>query len=124
MKILTANRLTDGEAVWFAPTVPGPRQSPSRRDRRRDKAGEARTGGDRQGRLANNEVVDVDLIDVEIVDGAIQPLGCASVIRAAGPPTASTSASRPARRYPGPPDPPASGASTEDDHVPLRRVRP
>lgn len=84
MKILTANRLTDGEAVWFAAdgswavsidvaaTVD-------------DKAGEARLEAIGKAAYDNNEVVDVNLIDVSVVDGAIHPLRLREVIRAAGP---------------------------------------
>ena len=85
MKVLTANRLTDGEAVWFskdrvwAETIDQARSSPRiRKPRPRSKlAGKAA--------FAANEVVDVDLIDVELVDGAIRPLRLRERIRAAGP---------------------------------------
>lgn len=84
MKVLTANRLSDGEAVWLdadgrwaeevaAAEIAGEEAAAAR----------LREAGDRA--LANNEVVDVNLIDVEIVDGAIRPVRLRERIRAAGP---------------------------------------
>lgn len=84
MKILTANRLTDGEAVWFAAdgmwaeTIAGA-------DIVSDKDGEARLEAIGKAAYDNNEVVDVNLIDVTVAAGAIQPLRLREVIRAAGP---------------------------------------
>jgi hypothetical protein len=84
MKILTANRLTDGEAVWFsaahiwAETIVGAEIVI-------DKAGEARLEAVGKAALENNEVVDVNLIDVELVDGEIRPTRLREQIRAAGP---------------------------------------
>jgi hypothetical protein len=84
MKILTANRLTDGEVVWFGKDgswadeigvseVVG------------DKDGEARLEAIGKAALDNNEVVDVNLIDVELVGGGIVPQRLRERIRAAGP---------------------------------------
>jgi hypothetical protein len=84
MKILTANRLTDGEAVWFAAdqrwseTIDGAEVVG-------DAAGEARLEVIGKQAYDNNEVVDVNLIDVQLVDGAIRPTRLREVIRAAGP---------------------------------------
>ncbi|WP_269932559.1 DUF2849 domain-containing protein [Aminobacter sp. HY435] len=84
MKILTANRLTDGEAVWFsaaglwAETIDGA-------DAVADKDGEARLEAIGRRAYDDNEVVDVNLIDVNVVGGVIQPLRLREVIRAAGP---------------------------------------
>jgi hypothetical protein len=84
MKILTANRLADGEAVWFArhgawsETI-----DPS--EVAGDKDGEARLEAIGKAALDNNEVVDVSLIDVELVGGAIVPQRLRERIRAAGP---------------------------------------
>lgn len=83
MKILTANRLTDGEAVWYAKgrwaeTIEGA-------DLAADKDAEAALETIGQAAYANNQVVDVNLIDVAVVDGAIKPLRLREVIRAAGP---------------------------------------
>ncbi len=83
MKILTANRLSDGEVVWFAngqwvETI-------ARAEIAEDKAAEAALEAAGARGLADNLVVDVALIDVEIVDGAIHPLRLRERIRAAGP---------------------------------------
>jgi hypothetical protein len=84
MKILTANRLTDGEAVWFSI---GQRWSETIVDAEvvSDAAGEARLEAIGKQAFDNNEVVDVNLIDVQLVDGAIRPTRLREVIRAAGP---------------------------------------
>ena len=84
MKILTANRLTDGEAVWYgadgtwSETIEGAEIV-------RDKAGEARLEAIGQAAFAADEVVDVNLVNVELVDGSIAPLRLRERIRAAGP---------------------------------------
>ncbi|TKT82675.1 DUF2849 domain-containing protein [Aquamicrobium sp. LC103] len=84
MKVLTANRLADGEAVWLA--------SDHSWAETIDAAEIARDVGieeklQRAGRAAylKNEVVDVDLIDVELVDGVVRPVRLRERIRAAGP---------------------------------------
>ena len=84
MKILTANRLNDGEAVWYS------------RDGRwsetivaseiaADKEAEARLEAIGKAAYDRNEVVDVNLVDVELVDGEIVPHRLRERIRAAGP---------------------------------------
>jgi hypothetical protein len=83
MKILTANRLTDGEAVWFtgqvwAETIEGAELA-------HDKAGEEKLEAIGKAAFLNNEVVDVDLIDVALVDGVIRPTRLREQIRASGP---------------------------------------
>ena len=84
MKILTANRLIDGEAVWYsnnrfwAETINGA-------DIAGDKEAEDRLQAIGDAALANNEVVDVNLIDVEIIDGEIVPTRLRERIRGAGP---------------------------------------
>ena len=84
MKILTANRLTDGEAVWFSAEQ---RWSETIVDAEiaTDAAGEARLEAIGKAAYDNNEVVDVNLIDVQLVDGAIRPTRLREQIRAAGP---------------------------------------
>ncbi len=84
MKILTANRLTDGEAVWYSAgqswvEMIGDAEIVS------DKAGEARLEAAGQAALARDEVVDVNLIDIELRDGVITPTRLRERIRAAGP---------------------------------------
>ncbi len=84
MKILTANRLTDGEAVWFASDgVWAESIDPS--EVAADKDGEARLEAIGKAALDNNLVVDVNLIDVEVVGGTIVPQRLRERIRAAGP---------------------------------------
>jgi hypothetical protein len=84
MKVLAANRLIDGEAVWLAPDG---------RWAETLQAAEIARDPDRQSRLAEagkasaarNEVLDVELIDVEFVDGRIVPIRLRERIRAGGP---------------------------------------
>jgi len=84
MKVLTANRLSDGEAVWFtadrrwAETV----QDAEVAD---DPSTEAYLDQAGKKAYANNEVVDVNLIDVLVKDGVIVPVRLREQIRAAGP---------------------------------------
>ena len=84
MKILTANRLTDGEVVWYAT---GNRWSETIDDADivDDKAGETRLEAAGQLAYASDEVVDVNLIDIEMKNGAISPTRLRERIRAAGP---------------------------------------
>lgn len=84
MKILTANRLSDGEAVWLAAdhswagTIHAAEIA-------FDKAVEEKLERAGKAALLKNEVIDVNLIDVVIVDGGIHPLRLREQIRAAGP---------------------------------------
>lgn len=84
MKILTANRLTDGEAVWYSAeqrwseTIEGALLAG-------DKESEARLEAIGKKAHDENHVVDVNLIDVRVVDGVIMPLRLREQIRAAGP---------------------------------------
>jgi hypothetical protein len=84
MKVLTANRLLDGEAVWYATdhswseTITGAQVS-------HDKTDEERLAAIGKAAFLDNRVVDVDLIDVDIVDGEIVPHRLRERIRAAGP---------------------------------------
>jgi hypothetical protein len=83
MKILTANRLCDGEAVWYshgrwAEVI-------DNADLASDKEAEGRLEAIGAAGLAANEVIDVALIDVALVDGAIEPLRLREKIRASGP---------------------------------------
>jgi hypothetical protein len=83
MKVLTANRLTDGEAVWYANG--GWAETISNADLAHDKAAEDRLEAIGAKAHANNEVVDVNLIDVTVVDGAVEAVRLREKIRAAGP---------------------------------------
>ena len=76
MKMLAANRLSDGEAVWLAADGNWVDEI-SHAETVRDKDGEERllaAGRDATGR---NEVVDAELVDVEIIDGSARS-ACAS----------------------------------------------
>jgi Protein of unknown function (DUF2849) len=84
MKVLTANRLTDGEAVWYS-REQGWVETIDAAEVARDKATEADLERAGKAAFANNQVVDVDLIDVDLRDGAIRPLRLRERIRAAGP---------------------------------------
>ncbi len=84
MKVLTANRLSDGEAVWWGEneqwieTLAGSAIAGSKED-------EARLEAAGAAGIHDNLVVDVNLIDVELAHGAIRPVRLRERIRAAGP---------------------------------------
>ena len=84
MKVLTANRLTDGEAVWYA-TDHSWAETIDNSEIARDKAGEEKLEAIGKAAFLNNEVVDVDMIDIQLVDGAIRPIRLREQIRASGP---------------------------------------
>ena len=83
MKILTANRLTDGITVWYADG--GWAETVDHADLAHDKAAEDRLEAIGAKAYADNEVVDVNLIDAEVVDGIVEPVRLREKIRAAGP---------------------------------------
>ncbi|MET3582542.1 hypothetical protein ABID19_005604 [Mesorhizobium robiniae] len=83
MKVLTANRLADGEAVWYANG--GWAETIDNADVADDKAAEDRLEAIGAAAYANNEVVDVNLIDVTVVSGVVEPVRLREKIRAAGP---------------------------------------
>ncbi len=83
MKILTANRLTDGIAVWYADG--GWAETVTKADLAHDKAAEDRLEAIGVRALSDNEVIDVNLIDAEVVDDAVEPVRLREKIRAAGP---------------------------------------
>ncbi len=84
MKVLTANRLTDGEAVWLAADESW---SASIDDAviASDKETEGWLSAAGDAACADNLVVDVNLIDIEQVDGQTVPIRLRERIRAAGP---------------------------------------
>lgn len=84
MKLLTANRLSDGEAVWLGS---GERwlESIDQAEIARDKEAQERLEQIGREAQARDEVVDVNLIDVDLVDGKVQPIRLRERIRAAGP---------------------------------------
>jgi hypothetical protein len=83
-KVLTANRLTDGVAVWldeageWAATLKGARVA-------RDADAVAALEAIGKQAYADNKVVDVNVIDVQITDGVLWPLRLRERIRAEGP---------------------------------------
>ncbi|TGQ46021.1 MULTISPECIES: DUF2849 domain-containing protein [unclassified Mesorhizobium] len=83
MKVLTANRLTDGEAVWYANG--GWAETIGNAEVAHDKAAEDRLEVIGAKAYADNEVVDVNLIDVSVVNGIVEPVRLREKIRAAGP---------------------------------------
>jgi hypothetical protein len=84
LQVLTANRLADGEAVWWSADH---RWSESLAGAEIAHDADAATGLEAIGKAAYaaNLVVDVNLIDVELADGVIVPLRLREKIRAAGP---------------------------------------
>ncbi|MGI6854753.1 DUF2849 domain-containing protein [Mesorhizobium sp. 1B3] len=84
MKVLTANRLIDGEAVWFAVDRSWA-ETIGRAEVASDKETEGRLEAIGKTAHDNNEVVDVNLIDVELIDGVPVPIRLRERIRAAGP---------------------------------------
>jgi hypothetical protein len=84
VKILTANRLSDGEAVWFsadrgwAETIEGAELAT-------DAAAEERLEAIGKDGIRTNRVIDVELIEVTLLDGKIRPVRLRERIRAAGP---------------------------------------
>jgi hypothetical protein len=84
MKVLTANRLTDGEAVWFSADR-GWVETIDEAEVAADRSAEERLETAGKAAYANNEVVDVELIDVSVVGRTIHPLRLREQIRAAGP---------------------------------------
>ena len=84
MKVLTANRLTDGEAVWFS-TSHNWAETIDNAEIAQDKTGEEGLEAIGKAAFLNNRVLDVELIDVELVDGAIRPVRLRERIRANGP---------------------------------------
>ncbi|TIM35132.1 MAG: DUF2849 domain-containing protein [Mesorhizobium sp.] len=83
MKVLTANRLADGEAVWYANG--GWAETIDNADVAHDKAAEDRLEAIGATASANNEVVDVNMIDVTVANGVVEPVRLREKIRAAGP---------------------------------------
>lgn len=83
-KVLTANRLTDGIAVWWS--AEGKWQETLQGSLLANDA-DATAALDAIGKrdLDANLVVDVNLIDVDVVDGVLKPLRLRERIRAEGP---------------------------------------
>jgi hypothetical protein len=84
LQVLTANRLADGEAVWWSADH---RWSETLAGAEIAHDADAAASLEAVGKAAHaaNLVVDVNLIDVDLVDGVIVPLRLREKIRAAGP---------------------------------------
>ncbi len=84
MKVLTANRLSDGEAIWFAGERGWSRRIEDAQAAN-DADGEARLAAIGADASARNEVIDVNLIDVTLAEGRLAAVKLREKIRAAGP---------------------------------------
>lgn len=84
MKILTANRLVDGEAVWLAADHSWA-ETIAHADVAANPDAEARMEAIGAQGIAANLVVDANFVDVEMVDGKAVPIRLRERIRAAGP---------------------------------------
>ena len=84
MKVLTGNRLIDGEAIWYAADK-GWQETLAGAEVASDKTAEERLEAIGKAAFAENFALDIDLIDVQLVDGAIVPIRLRERIRAAGP---------------------------------------
>lgn len=84
LQILTANRLTDGIAVWY--DVDGRwNESIARSQIARTQEDATRLEAIGKQAFAENLVLDVNLIDIEDSNGFIRPLRLRERIRAEGP---------------------------------------
>jgi hypothetical protein len=84
MKMLTANRLTDGEAIWYSDDK-GWQETIRGAALAADKTSEERLDAIGKKAFAENFAIDLDLVDVQLVDGEIVPVRLRERIRAAGP---------------------------------------
>lgn len=84
MKILTANRLSNGEAVWLAADHSWS-ETIHAAELARDAAGEEKLSLTGRAAFLKNEVLDVELVDVQVIGGEIVPVRLRERIRAAGP---------------------------------------
>ena len=83
-KVLTANRLTDGVAVWLNANGEWVTSLQEALVARHAEAEAALEAIGKQA-YADNKVVDVNLIDAEVVGGVVEPVRLREKIRAAGP---------------------------------------
>jgi Protein of unknown function (DUF2849) len=84
MKVLTANRLSDGIAVWYS-TGNSWDVDIATAELVTDAAGEARLAAIGAAAYANNEVIDVNVIDAVLTDGKPAATKLRERIRAEGP---------------------------------------
>ena len=83
-KVLTANRLADGIAVWLGANGQWLENIDNALIARHQEAADALSDAGKSA-FNDNLVVDVDLIDFEEVEGDIYPVRLRERIRAAGP---------------------------------------
>nr|WP_276562294.1 DUF2849 domain-containing protein [Hoeflea prorocentri] len=83
-KVLTANRLKDGIAVWLGANGQWLENIDTALIARHQEAADALADAGKSA-FNDNLVVDVDLIDVEEIEGEIYPIRLRERIRAAGP---------------------------------------
>jgi hypothetical protein len=83
-KVLTANRLTDGIAVWLDANGQWTERLQDAFVARHTEAVDALEVAGKQA-FASNIVVDVNVIDIEEKDGLLRPLRLRERIRAEGP---------------------------------------
>jgi Protein of unknown function (DUF2849) len=84
MKVLTANRLSDGIAVWYSPSE-GWNVDIATAELVSDAEGEARLTAVGAEAYARNEVIDVNVIDAELANGKPAAAKLRERIRAEGP---------------------------------------
>lgn len=84
MKLLAANRLSDGIAVWLGPDGTWV-EAIDDADIVHDATGEEQLSTVGKAALAANMIVDPELIEIDLVDGKIRPRRLRERIRAAGP---------------------------------------
>jgi hypothetical protein len=83
-QVLTANRLTDGIAVWYD-KAGNWNEWIGRSEVALTKEDAERLEAIGKKAYANNEVLDVNLVEVEEIEGQIRPLRLRERIRAEGP---------------------------------------
>lgn len=84
MKLLAANRLSDGIAVWLGPDGTWV-EAIEDADIVHDAVGEEQLSAAGRAALAANLIVDPELIEIDLVEGRIRPRRLRERIRAAGP---------------------------------------
>jgi len=84
MKLLAANRLIDGIAVWLGPDGNWV-EDIQHADVVRDAAGEEQLLATAREAFSKNVIVDPELIEVDFIDSEIRPRRLRERIRAAGP---------------------------------------
>ena len=84
MKVLTANRLSDGIAVWYS-SDKGWNTDIAAAELVSDSAGETRLTAIGAEAYARNEVIDVNVVDAELANGKPAATNLRERIRAEGP---------------------------------------